>query len=71
MHTFTADDLNAQPQRLLDDARKGQADIVLVEGEPAMLTVPLGAAGGDSVERLSLAISLYERDLVSLGWRPR
>ncbi len=67
MHTLTADELTAQPHRLLDDARKGQADIVLFEGEPAMLTVPLGVAGGDSAERLNLAISLYERDQVSLG----
>lgn len=67
MSTLTAEELYAQPQRLLDDARKGQADVVTVDGEPAMLTLPLGPAGGDSSERLNLAISLYERDLVSLG----
>ena len=67
MHTLTAEELNDQPQRLLDDARRGQADIVLVEGEPAMLTLSLGEASGDSAERLNLAISLYEHDLVSLG----
>lgn len=67
MHTLTADELNAQPQRLLDDALRGQVHIVTVDGEPAMLTLPLGAASGDSAERLNLAISLYERDLVSLG----
>ena len=67
MHTLTPDDLAAEPQRLLDDARRGQPDIVLVEGEPVMLTVPLVPSGGDSVQRLELAISLYERDLVSLG----
>lgn len=67
MHTLTTDDLAQHPERLLDDARKGQADIVLVGGEPLMLTVPLGPAAGSSAERLELAISLYERDLVSLG----
>lgn len=67
MHTLTAEELEAQPQRLLDDARNGQADVVTIDGEPAMLTLPLGPAGGDSTERLSLAISLYERDLISLG----
>lgn len=66
MSTLTAEELYAQPQRLLDDARKGLADVVTVDGEPAMLTLPLGPAGGDSSERLNLAISLYERDLVSL-----
>lgn len=67
MLTLTAEQVSALPQRLLDDARDGQADIVTVDGEPAMLTLPLGPASGDSTERLNLAISLYERDLVSLG----
>ncbi|MBI3154261.1 MAG: UPF0175 family protein [Burkholderiales bacterium] len=67
MPTLTAEQVSALPQRLLDDARDGQADIVTVDGEPAMLTLPLGPASGDSTERLNLAISLYERDLVSLG----
>ncbi|MCP5467618.1 MAG: UPF0175 family protein [Sinobacteraceae bacterium] len=67
MPTLTAEEVSAQPQRLLDDARNGQVDIVTVDGEPAMLTLPLGPASGDSTERLNLAISLYDRDLVSLG----
>lgn len=67
MSTLTAEEVNAQPQRLLDDARNGQADVVTIDGEPAMLTLPLGPASGDSTERLNLAVSLYERDLVSLG----
>jgi predicted HTH domain antitoxin len=32
-----------------------------------MPTLPLGPASGDDVERLNLAISLYERDQISLG----
>jgi predicted HTH domain antitoxin len=67
MPTLTAEEVHAQPQRLLDDARKGQADVVTVDGEPAMLTLPLGLASGDSTERLNLAIALYECDQVSLG----
>ncbi|MCU0922946.1 MAG: UPF0175 family protein [Burkholderiaceae bacterium] len=67
MPTLTAEEVTAQPQRLLDDARKGQADVVTIDGEPAMLTLPLGPASGDSTERLNLAISLYEREQLSLG----
>lgn len=67
MHTLTADDLNEQPQRLLDDARKGQGDIVLVEGEPMMLTVPLGADAGTPAALLELAVALYQSDQISLG----
>lgn len=67
MPVLTAEEVSAQPQRLLDDARDGHVDVVTVDGEPAMLTLPLGPASGDSTERLNLAISLYERDPVSLG----
>jgi predicted HTH domain antitoxin len=67
MQTLTAEDLAAQPQRLLDDARKGQGDIVLVEGEPMMLTVPLGAHAGTPAALLELAVALYAFDQISLG----
>lgn len=67
MHTLTTDEVTAEPLRLLEDARKGQADMVLAEGEPLMLTVPLLAAGGSNAERLELAVTLYERDVLSLG----
>jgi predicted HTH domain antitoxin len=52
---------------LLNDARRGTSDIVTVEGEPIMLTLPLGQNAGSSAERLELAVTLYERDLLSLG----
>ena len=67
MHTLNADDLAAEPQRLLDDARKGQGDIVLVEGRPLMLTVPLGADAGSPEALMEIAITLYESDQISLG----
>jgi predicted HTH domain antitoxin len=67
MHTLTADEVTEQPRRLLENALRGQADIVMLDGEPVMLTLPLGPAAGDAAERLALAITLYERDLVSLG----
>lgn len=67
MPTLTSDDLEFQPMRLLDDARQGQSDVVTEHGEPLMLTLPLGASAGSSAERLGLAVTLYERDLLSLG----
>lgn len=67
MHTLTAEEVNAEPQRLLDDARNGQADIVLVAGQPMMLTMPLGANTGTSEALLELAVALYESDQISLG----
>lgn len=67
MHTLTDDELTESPARLLDDARRGESALVTVNGEPVMLTVPLGPAAGNSAQRLDLAVSLYERDLLSLG----
>lgn len=67
MRILTSDEVNEQPQRLLDDARRGESDVVVVDGEPVMLTVPLGQGTGSSAERLELAVTLYDRDLVSLG----
>lgn len=67
MHTLTTEDLATQPNRLLDDARKGQADIVLSDGRPVMLTVPLGSDAGSPMALLELAVTLYETDRISLG----
>jgi antitoxin (DNA-binding transcriptional repressor) of toxin-antitoxin stability system len=67
MSALTSKELEQQPERLLDDARRGTPDVVTVQGEPIMLTLPLGQATGSSAERLALAVSLYERDVLSLG----
>lgn len=67
MSTVTSEELVQQPERLLDDARRGTSDIVTVAGEPVMLTLPLGQDSGTDAERLELAVTLYERDVLSLG----
>ena len=67
MSTFTADELRLHPDRLLDDARLGRSNIVTVDGQPMMLTLPLGQGAGSSAERLELAAALYDRDQLSLG----
>ncbi len=67
MTTVTADELRQHPERLLDDACQGLSNIVTVDGEPMMLTLPLGPGSGSSVERLELAAALYDRDQLSLG----
>lgn len=67
MATLTLDEVVEQPQRLLDDARRGESDIVVVRSEPVMLTLPLGRTAGSDAERLELAVALFDRDVVSLG----
>ncbi len=67
MHTLSDDELRRKPQVVLDDAKRGESALVTVDGEPVMLALPLGPVSGNSTERLELAVSLYERDLLSLG----
>lgn len=67
MSTLTAEEVTARPQRLLDDARKGESDIVVVEGQPLLLTVPLTSDAGSPEALLELAVALYAADQVSLG----
>lgn len=67
MHTLTAEDLSRQPQRLLDDAARGQASLVTRAGEPVLLAVPLGAGVDTGEVRLELAARLYDSEQISLG----
>lgn len=67
MPTLTSEELDRQPARLLDDARRGTFHVVTEGGEPVMLTLPLGKNSGSNAERLELAVTLYERDVLSLG----
>lgn len=71
MHTLTTEDLAREPQRLLDDAQRGQASLVTHAGEPVMLAVPLGPGDASRDVRLDIAASLYDRDQISLGLAAR
>ena len=67
MHTLTDDELTRQPQRLIDDARRGEASLVIDDGVAVLLAVPLGA-GLDATEvRVELAARMFDRDQISLG----
>ncbi len=67
MHTLTVEELARQPQRLLEDAERGEMSLVTRSGQPVLLAVPL-AGGLDAREvRLELAARLYDREQISLG----
>ena len=71
MHTVTFDELNRQPQRLLEDAVRGEPSLVMQDGVPVMLAVPLGA-GLDATEvRTELAARLFDHEQISLGLTAR
>jgi predicted HTH domain antitoxin len=71
MHTLTAEDVARQPQRLLDDAARGEPSLVTQAGQPVLLAVPLGAGLDTREVRLELAARLYDREQISLGMAAR
>lgn len=71
MHTLTTDDLNRQPQQLIDDAQRGVPALVLRDGVPLLLSVPLGKGMESQAVRLEFAVNLYGQDQISLGLAAR
>jgi predicted HTH domain antitoxin len=71
MHTLTTDELSRQPQRLLDDAQRGEPALVTRDGEPVLLAVPMGKGLESQQVRLEVAVVLYDREQVSLGLAAR
>jgi len=71
MHTLTTDDLKREPQRLLDDAQRGEPALVTRDGEPVLLAVPLGKGIESQEVRVQLAATLYDREQISVGLAAR
>ncbi len=67
MHTLTDDDVKRQPTQMLDDAQRGEPALVTVNGEPLMMTVPLGKGASSPSVLLELAARLFDSEQISLG----
>ncbi len=67
MHTRSVEDLARQPQRLLEDAERGEMSLVTRSGEPVMLAVPLSGGPAAREVRLEIAARLYDHEQISLG----
>lgn len=71
MHTLTDDELTRQPQRLIDDAQRGNSSIVTVDGEPVLFAMPLGKGFDARNALVDMAATLFDRAQVSLGLAAR
>jgi predicted HTH domain antitoxin len=67
MHTLTTEQIRSQPQSLLADAKRGEPALVVENGQPVFMTVPLGEGLEAREVRLELAVSLFDREQVSIG----
>jgi predicted HTH domain antitoxin len=71
MHILTTDDVSLQPQRLFNDASGGELCLVTREGQPVLLTVPLGEGVDTPAVRRDLAAYLYDSEQIGLGLAAR
>lgn len=67
MHTRSVEDLARHPQRLLEDAERGEMSLVTRAGQPVMLAVPLSGGLAAREVRLEIAARLYDHEQISLG----
>jgi predicted HTH domain antitoxin len=71
MRTLTDDELKRHPSLMMEDARRGEAALVAVDGQVVMMTVPLGKGLASPAVRIELAARLFESEQLSLGLAAR
>lgn len=67
MHTLTDNEVSRQPQQLLADAMRGEPSLVTHDGQPLFMTIPMGVGLEAREVRLELAVTLFDRDQISVG----
>ena len=67
MGSISVEQFLKHPDKLLSDARGGEIAVVTQDGEPVFMAVPMGANLGSRSVRMELAVSLFDRDQVSIG----
>ena len=55
------------PDRLLSEVRGGEIALVTQDGEPVFMAVPMGANRDARKVRLEIAVTLFDREQVSIG----
>ena len=67
MGSISVEQFLDHPDKLLSDAQGGEIAIVTQDGEPVFMVVPMGAKLDSRSVRLELAVSLFDRDQISIG----
>ncbi len=67
MGSISVEQFLEHPDRVLSDAQLGEIDIVTRDDEPVLMAVPMGQSLDSPGVRMELAMSLFDRDQVSVG----
>ena len=67
MGSISVEQFLEHPAKLLSDMQSGVIAVVTQDGEPVFMAVPFGASLDPPGVRLELAVSLFNRDQVSVG----
>ena len=67
MGSISVEQFLEHPEELLFDAHDGVIAVVTQDGEPVFMAVPMGANLDSPRVRLELAVSLFDREQVSIG----
>ncbi len=67
MESISVEQFLEHPDKLLSDAQGGEIAVVTQDGAPVFMAVPMGESLDRQTVRLELAVSLFDRELVSIG----
>ena len=67
MGSISVEQFLEHPDKLLSDAQSGEIAVVMQDGEPVFMAVPMGASFDSPGVRLELAVSLFDCEQVSIG----
>lgn len=67
MGSISVEQFLEHPDRLLSEAQGGEIAIVTRDGEPVFMAVPMGASVNPKGVRLEIAVSLFDKEQVSIG----
>jgi predicted HTH domain antitoxin len=67
MESISVEEFLEHPDKLLSDAQSGEIAVVTQDGKPVFMSVPMGANLDNLGMRLALALSLFDREQVSIG----
>ena len=67
MESISVEQFLEHPDALLSGAQGGKIAVVTQDGEPVFMVVPMGAKLDSRNVRLELAVTLFDRERISIG----